>query len=119
MIVSFTPEYIISERPKTWTEALKECLKETSHLVTIDNEAENSRIKALIKAKGKASKYWISLREFDNNKTFLLNSTVSESYYRKWATGEPKGNCAHLSTEGYWYGSPCNDKEGYICEKGK
>ncbi|XP_068459604.1 macrophage mannose receptor 1-like isoform X2 [Clinocottus analis] len=106
---------------QTWSEAQKECRKETGDLVSIRNVEDQSFV---ISQLGYAStdELWIGLNDIMTEGLFEWSdhSTVS---FTSWDFGKPtvatdSDDCVLITgKKGNWADRSCSDKHGFICMK--
>ena len=108
-----------------WHKAKKECERRHSHLVKIDNSAENSWLGSQFQNTGiKEDRLWIGANDIirEGKLTWIYDhSTIN---YTNWAGGEPNDHmgiedCGMMFTRPSftWNDVPCSLAYGYICEK--
>ena len=114
---------------KSWADARKTCLRQNADLVVIDNAEENQHILSLVKRQRSNKDYWIGLIDVDGQDIFkwiAYNSTLQN--YTYWVKGEPtnvwngqKEDCVEMRKirNFKWNDVPCNDRNGFICERGE
>lgn len=96
-------------RTYSWVDAEANCVTLGGHLASVNNEFENTVIRAL----DMSSKMWIGLRVDGQNISWSDNLPVS---YAKWAVGYPDSLNANLTEQcvaysinfsSSWYGRMC------------
>ncbi|KAG5865880.1 hypothetical protein JTB14_034857 [Gonioctena quinquepunctata] len=93
-------------------------------LLSIESEAENSRIYTEIREMNKGDEYWSSGSRLVDGKNWMWMTTGHGLEYSKWATGQPDSpvdQClllAHQKNVGlFWNDRDCNLQTWFICEK--
>merc|ERR1719369_495251 len=119
--------YLFSEDAKNWQDASDNCLLYGSHLLQIDNMAENYCLLEYAQSQGMKVDYW----------SHSGNDIEWEGVYRQadgepilwsplWHSGDPDGgtgsNCLLVrllgdSLAGRWWDDPCTNARHYICER--
>lgn len=93
--------YAIIDKSMPWTEAERYCVSIGGHLVTINDNSEQTFI---VNALGKAPKkntYWIGLTGESNHYSWVTGEPLD---YRNWATGEPNNpyeTAVHMYAKDY------------------
>ena len=101
---------------------MTKCKEIGRSLASIQNQEENSIIKALINGKNKD--FWIGINDISSEGTFKW-SDGSALHFTDWATGEPNnangGDCGQLQAlkNFKWDDDVCNAHKRYICGPGK
>ncbi|XP_077326157.1 CD209 antigen-like protein C [Lithobates pipiens] len=108
--------YFFSDFELNWANAEKMCLNRESHLVIVNNEAEQNFLTN--DHNGRIS--WIGLTNLEMNNTFTWVDGTGLSY-QFWHSGEPnnlanKEGCVQILSE-RWNDSICGLKFFAICEK--
>ncbi|XP_063042957.1 macrophage mannose receptor 1-like [Engraulis encrasicolus] len=116
---SSTQPYVLVEEEKTWEDAQRFCREKHTDLATIKNEAENDKIKDLIKGKGNVFP-WIGL--FRHAWEW---SDGSSSSYRHWDSHQPSfdssshGLCVEIRSSGLWNDKSCDSQRYFVCYEDK
>ncbi|CAK6981894.1 macrophage mannose receptor 1-like [Scomber scombrus] len=106
--------FILITVPMTWTKAQIHCRADHTDLATVRNEAENQKVKDLLK-KADEQHVWIGL--FRDSWKW---SDESKSSFRYWKSGEPdNGNeaCVAMNFDhpGGWEDHNCDHNKPFIC----
>ncbi|XP_060631127.2 collectin-12 [Anolis sagrei] len=114
--------YYFSSERAIFEDARLFCEEKASHLVFINNEAEQEWLKKQVVAKGS---FWIGLTDSaKENEWRWLNGTLPE--YVNWSAGQPDNwkhghgpgeDCAGLIHAGLWNDFYCEDVNSFICEQ--
>merc|ERR1711962_41204 len=121
--------YLFSEDKKTWNDAYGECELYGSHLVQIDNLAENFCLLEYAHSMGYSFGYWNSANDITSEGVWKQYDEKLMSWTPWWqsATDEPNGvreeNCGAVNMTGgpyagQWYSYFCSVAQHYICERG-
>lgn len=99
----------------SWTDALANCQKNRSLLVSIPDSATNAEIKNLLLNSTQA---WIGL-----HKTTYWYTTTDAVAKTNWAKGQPGNSnnkycAAMLMMDGTWTAESCGDLYPFICRDG-
>ncbi|XP_026542175.1 macrophage mannose receptor 1-like [Notechis scutatus] len=110
---------INSHSALTWDEARKNCLQQSSELLTINELHEQAYLTGL--TQNVDASYWIALSnpDFDNGWQWTNEQPLR---YLNWAPGSPSSetgkNCGLLQgRNGKWANNLCEQKHGYICKR--
>ncbi|XP_065682569.1 uncharacterized protein LOC100212148 isoform X3 [Hydra vulgaris] len=105
---------------KSWSDASISCQVKGGHLLSIEDQAENSFIKNILKDDTlKKDNYWIRLNDDCNNREFMW----SDDKYLKFSNWLPKKpnnagngeNCVETNKVG-WNDNDCFNYNGFICK---
>ncbi|KAH0628969.1 hypothetical protein JD844_010645 [Phrynosoma platyrhinos] len=111
--------YYFSVQKATWQQAKTQCENQNSHLVVIDNVAEQN----FLESHTKNILYYIGLTDVAvEGQWRWVDGTNYEKGFKKWLEGEPNNSgknehCAHLNRDGKWNDVPCDRTYFYVCEK--
>ena len=103
-----------------WEEAQKGCQSVGYHLLTIDDEPENSWVVGLIRGKGELE-YWTGYNDRDHEGVWEWEDG-SSSTYENWAEDQPNNSWGQDCMELYvweddtWNDGECRDNQQFICE---
>ncbi|XP_076076685.1 hepatic lectin-like [Mytilus galloprovincialis] len=94
-----------------------ECSRKGSHLVKVDNRAEDVWLQTNIENDG----VWIDAIDKWHEGHWISYSDGTSLPYTAWKKGEPNDenyseNCAYMRIDG-WNDCPCNERALYVCEK--
>lgn len=115
---AYTSEYIVEPGPLTWLQARDACAARGAHLVTIESQAENDRVRSLVPG---YLHVWIGLSRQTGYWQWVDGAYP---YYTKWASGEPNnygGNELYVEMRplgtGTWNDLPNAWQLPYVCER--
>ena len=115
--------YLFGLNKLKWHDAKKECERRHSHLVTIDNSAENGWLGSEVLITGITDyTLWIGVNDLIKEGKWTWISDHSTIGYSNWKRGEPNSGDEHCG-EIYkknsftWNNAECYQLHGYICEK--
>ncbi|XP_071789141.1 macrophage mannose receptor 1-like [Asterias amurensis] len=112
---------LVSPRRATWNEAENACRSKGAHLVSIQNDEEQSLVSKL--AYGLTQSYWIGLREKEQSGQFMWSDGYTGDYknFPEEGPGDLKGEeqCTDLLVwkEGQWGTSACGNILPFICKR--
>ncbi|XP_028327359.1 macrophage mannose receptor 1-like [Gouania willdenowi] len=116
-------EYIIVEKPLTWTEAQNYCRENYNDLATIENSEEHNEV-IEVSRKYYTRHVWIGLRHYPSKwKWSMENEFKDGTDFRNWANTEPsdstegRENCV-VTNNGLWFGTTCGSAFGFFCFTG-
>ena len=118
--------YLFELNKLKWHGAKKECERRNSHLVKIDNSAENSWLGSKVLITGiNGNAVWIGANDLIEEGLWTWVSDYSIIGYSNWAKGEPNNDrgvedCGQLCNNRRsfsWNDAACSDRHEYICEK--
>ncbi|XP_063043008.1 macrophage mannose receptor 1-like [Engraulis encrasicolus] len=115
-----THPYVLVENKMTWTEAQSHCRDEYTDLASVRNQAENNKIKDLIKsATGAGQFFWIGLfRE-----AWEWSDGQNEAEFWNWGPNQPEGRtgevCVVFRKDGKWFDRFCNKTHAFVCYNDK
>ena len=118
--------YLFGLNKLKWHDAKKECERRHSHLVTIDNSAENNWLGSEVVITGITDyTLWIGANDLIKEGKWTWVSDRSTISYSNWAKGEPNNDrgvehCGQLYYNQHsfpWNDAACSDRHEYICEK--
>ncbi|XP_037704894.1 lymphocyte antigen 75 isoform X4 [Choloepus didactylus] len=106
--------YKIIPKRLTWYDALKECRKDSMHLVSITDPYQQAFL--TVQAVLRNSSLWIGLSSQDDELNFGW-SDGKRLQFSRWAENNAQlEDCVILDTDGFWKTSDCNDNQlGAIC----
>uniref|UniRef100_A0A8C3W5V9 C-type lectin domain-containing protein n=1 Tax=Catagonus wagneri TaxID=51154 RepID=A0A8C3W5V9_9CETA len=110
--------YYFSPNTKSWDEARQFCQENYSHLVIINNFAE--QVSSPFQAHGSPRVYWLGLndRNLEGDWRWLDGSPVTLSF---WDPEEPNNlydeDCASMNRGGTWNDLSCDKTTYWICER--
>nr|XP_047141831.1 uncharacterized protein LOC101241607 isoform X2 [Hydra vulgaris] len=105
---------------KSWSDALLSCQLMGAHLLSIEDQAENSFIKNILKDDSlKNDNYWIGLNDDCNNREFRWSDNKYLNF-TNWLPKKPNNagsgeNCVETNTIG-WNDNDCSNNMGFICK---
>merc|ERR1711973_252118 len=123
--------YLYSEDKKNWDDAYGQCELYGSHLVQIDDIAENFCLLGYAQTMGFENYHWTSANDRGAEGVWRQYDGTFLSWTPWWSTGpgdqgHPNGgkaaNCADIflsedTYAGQWSDEPCSTEFGYICER--
>ncbi|XP_065682561.1 uncharacterized protein LOC105848356 isoform X3 [Hydra vulgaris] len=105
---------------KSWSDASLSCQVMGAHLLSIEDQAENSFIKNILKDNSlKKDNYWIGLNDDWNNREFKWSDSKYLDFFN-WLPKKPSNarfgeNCVETNRIG-WNDNDCYDYNGFICK---
>merc|ERR1711862_778346 len=119
--------YLFSEDVKNWYDAKDNCKLYGSHLLQIDNMAENYCLLDYAQSQGMTVTYWYhSGNDIEREGVYRQADGEPILWTPLWKSGEPNGgtrdNCllVHLlgdGNAGKWWDDRCTTGRHYICER--
>ncbi|ELW47108.1 Lymphocyte antigen 75 [Tupaia chinensis] len=105
--------YKIIPKALTWQDALRECLKDNMHLVSITDPYQQAFL--TVQAVRHNSSLWIGLSSLDDERNFGW-SDGKRLRFSRWADNQQVEDCVILDTDGFWKTADCSDNQpGAIC----
>ncbi|XP_072296915.1 macrophage mannose receptor 1b [Eucyclogobius newberryi] len=111
----------LHREPKTWSDAVKECRKETGDLLSIRHVEDQSFVLSQL-GYAATDELWIGLND-RRTEGFFEWVDQSAVTFSSWTYGEPSvfedsEDCALMTGEnGNWADRSCEEKHGFICSK--
>nr|XP_047142410.1 uncharacterized protein LOC100212647 [Hydra vulgaris] len=105
---------------KSWNDALLSCQDMGAHLLSIEDQAENTFIKNILKDDSlKKDNYWIGLNDDCNIREFKWSDN-KYLQFSNWLPNKPDNllfgeNCVKTNING-WDDYDCNNYDGFICK---
>ncbi|XP_065663104.1 uncharacterized protein LOC136085711 isoform X2 [Hydra vulgaris] len=105
---------------KNWSDASLSCQFMGGHLLSIEDEAENSFIKNILNDDSlKKDNYWIGLNDDCNNREFKWSDSKNLKF-SNWLPKKPNNlvngeNCVETNRIG-WNDNDCTNYNGFICK---
>ncbi|XP_065663101.1 uncharacterized protein LOC136085710 [Hydra vulgaris] len=105
---------------KSWSDALLSCQIMGAHLLSIEDQAENSFVKNILKDDSlNNDNYWIGLNDDCNNREFRWSDN-KYSNFSNWLPKKPNNvgsgeNCVETNSIG-WNDNDCSIENGFICK---
>merc|ERR1712055_1268681 len=119
--------YLFSEEMKKWQDASDNCLLYGSHLLQIDNMAENYCLLDYAQSQGMPSPgWWHSGNDIEREGVYRQADGEPILWSPLWGSGEPNGGAAENCLEvhlvgdadaGKWNDVSCTTAKHYICER--
>ena len=97
----------------TWEDACAYCAEQGGHLATIDSQAENDHIRALL-AEAEVNSAFLGLSEEEDIWSWYDGVPL---HYSNWASGQPgSGSYAAINSNGKWSAKTFSGPASFICE---
>lgn len=97
----------------SWEDACVYCAEQGGHLATIDSQAENDHIRALL-AEAEVSSAFLGLSEEEDIWSWYNGFPLR---YSNWAPGQPgNGSYAAMNSDGKWSAKTFSGTAPFICE---
>ncbi|XP_026122106.1 macrophage mannose receptor 1-like [Carassius auratus] len=120
-------QFVFVQKAKTFSDAQKYCRSFHGDLASVEDEADFSRLQAVLSGVSDPS-VWIGLKRAETDWFWSLsNSTFygeGEAVFRRWQPGQPDNegaieNCGVIGNAGTFWDVPCGSLYTFICYDGQ